>query len=56
MRNRSTGRPEQYYGEAIRQPAFRIEIPLGEDTKEAKKKTLRELMLFPLEYIYSLVQ
>ena len=56
MRNRSTGRPEQYYGEAIRQPAFRIEIPLGEDTKEAEKKTLRELMLFPLEYIYSLVQ
>ena len=38
MRNRSTGRPEQYYGEAIRQPAFRIEIPLGEDTKEAEKK------------------
>ena len=25
---RSTGRPEQYYGEMIRQPAFRIELPV----------------------------
>ena len=56
MRNRSTGRPEQYYGEVIRQPAFRIELPLGENTKEAEKKVLRELMLLPLEYIYSLIQ
>ena len=48
--------PEQYYGEVIRQPAFRIELPLGENTKEAEKKVLRELMLLPLEYIYSLIQ
>lgn len=54
--NQSTGRPEQYYGEAIRQPAFRIELPLGDDTKETEKKALGELILLPLEYIYSLIQ
>lgn len=44
---RSTGRPEQFYGEMIHQPAFRIEIPVAE---------IQELILLPLEYIYSLVQ
>lgn len=47
--HKSTGRPEQFYGEAIRQPAFRIELP--EETE-----ALQELILLPLEYIYSLIQ
>ena len=54
MRNRSTGRPEQYYGESIKRPAFRIELPVGEGKKD--EEAVQELMRFPLEYIYSLVQ
>ena len=53
---RSIGRPEQYYGEVIRQPAFRIELPVGAKNREEEDREIRELMLLPLEYIYSLVQ
>ena len=53
---RSTGRPEQYYGEMIRQPAFRIELPVNSGNKEEEEREIRDLMLLPLEYIYSLVQ
>lgn len=53
---RSTGRPEQYYGEMIRQPAFRIELPAGSDAGKDEDQEVRDLMLLPLEYIYSLVQ
>ena len=55
-RGRSTGRPEQYYGEMIRQPAFRIELPVNSGNKEEEEREIRDLMLLPLEYIYSLVQ
>ena len=53
---RSTGRPEQYYGEMIRQPAFRIELPVNSGNKEEEEREIRDLLLLPLEYIYSLVQ
>lgn len=53
---KSTGRPEQFYGEAIRQPAFRIEIPLVGKNSEECKREVQELMLLPLEYVFSLVQ
>ncbi len=53
---RSTGRPEQFYGEIIHQPAFRIEIPVTGKNREEEKMEIQELMLLPLEYIYSLTQ
>ena len=46
----------QYYGEMIRQPAFRIELPVNSGNKEEEEREIRDLMLLPLEYIYSLVQ
>lgn len=56
LERRSTGRPEQFYGEAIRQPAFRIEIPITNRNREDEKREIQELLLLPLEYIYSLAQ
>lgn len=53
---KSTGRAERFYGEAIRQPAFRLEIPLSDRDRETGKKETQELMRIPLEYLYSLAQ
>ena len=49
-KRRSVGRPEQYYGEFIKQPAFRIELA----SVDRQEQEIREVMLFPLEYIFSL--
>ena len=40
----------------IRQPAFRIELPVNSGNKEEEEREIRDLILLPLEYIYSLVQ
>ena len=36
---RNMGRPEQFYGETIHQPAFRIEIPVTGKNREEEKKS-----------------
>ena len=53
---RNMGRPEQFYGETIHQPAFRIEIPVTGKNREEEKKEIQEIMMIPLECIYSLTQ
>ena len=53
---RNMGRPEQFYGETIHQPAFRIEIPVTGKNREEEKKEIQEIMMIPLEFIYSLTQ
>lgn len=35
---RNMGRPEQFYGETIHQPAFRIEIPVTGKTEKRRKR------------------
>lgn len=58
---KSSGSPEQYYAEVIRQPSLRIETPVMENTVSdlsaaeiQQDKGYSEIRLLPLEYIYSL--
>ncbi|MDO4275958.1 MAG: M14 family zinc carboxypeptidase [Eubacteriales bacterium] len=57
-RIRSTGTPEQFYAETVKQPSLMIETPaVFGDTPELEqrcKKDYQEIHLLPLEYIYSL--
>ena len=39
---RNMGRPEQFYGETIHQPAFRIEIPVTGKNREEEKKEIHD--------------
>ena len=53
---RNMGRPEQFYGETIHQPAFESKFRLQEKTEKRRKKEIQEIMMIPLECIYSLTQ
>lgn len=58
QRVRSTGTPEQFYAETIKQPSLMIETPSavydGSEQERRSKKDYQEIHLLPLEYIYSL--
>lgn len=61
VRDKSTGSPEQFYAEVIRQPSLRIETPAAEKkvcelsaAEFHQSKEYNEVRLLPLEYIYSL--
>lgn len=61
INEKSTGSPEQFYAEVIRQPSLRIETPVIEDkvcelsaAELLQSKEYNEVRLLPLEYIYSL--
>lgn len=53
---RSTGSPEQFYTETVRQPALMIETSeiSGEEEGEEWKRAYQKLHLLPLEYIFSI--
>lgn len=56
-RQKSTGSPEQFYAEVIKQPSLMIETPATFSTisePEQHKKEFEEICLLPLEYIHSL--
>ena len=49
------GSPEQFYTEIIRQPSFRIELPVvREITEENQEAQFREIHTLPLEFAFSL--
>lgn len=55
---KSTGSPEQFYAETIKQPSLMIETPVFADNhasdENRSKKEYKEICFLPLEYIYSL--
>lgn len=55
---KSTGSPEQFYAEVIKQPSLMIETPIlagnCSTTEKQHRKEYEEICLLPLEYIYSL--
>lgn len=49
------GSPEQFYTEIIRQPSFRIELPVAREiTEENQEAQFREIHTLPLEFAFSL--
>lgn len=58
QRAKSTGTPEQFYAETVKQPSLMIETPFAPgdapELEQRCKKDYQEIHLLPLEYIYSL--
>lgn len=54
---KSTGSPEQFYAEVIKQPSLMIETPflsnVTSDNEHQRRKEYQEICLLPLEYIHS---
>lgn len=50
----STGSPEQFYSEVIKQPSLLIQQPTAVLEEAIREQEYRELYILPLEYIFSL--